>query len=311
MVLNEVKLTDRQNEYSYPTANLFNETNFKKVAFLIAAANDDLKILWGTQNDKVLLKNLSDLKSVLVHDKGVSHSGSFINQLLISLLLTKHPAQLKIVLFDYTNAYLEKYALIKHHFIATLPGEENSIITDSKRMFATLKGLCVELANRIDLLKEALAGDINGYNKKWTNGLLEETKGHQYLPFIVLVLHNMDSYIFDFNPEGFTALHTLREEGPTVGIYIVASAGHYSGDPCFKAPSGEWQHKVIIKWGYADGKRYPSTSEFKHIEKDYAQTTGLIIFNEIEIENVIGHIQRQNKCCSPFFLPESFVETHI
>ncbi|MBK5270545.1 MAG: DNA translocase FtsK, partial [Bacteroidia bacterium] len=90
-----------------------------------------------------------------------------INAILISLLYKKHPSQLKLVLIDPKKVELSLYRLIEKHFLAKLPGEDEAIITDTKKVVHTLNALCIEMDNRYDLLKEAGARNIKEYNEKF------------------------------------------------------------------------------------------------------------------------------------------------
>jgi len=110
-----------------------------------------------------------------------------LNAILVSLLYKKHPSQLKFVLVDPKKVELSLYRVIEKYFLAKLPGEEDAIITDTKKVISTLNALCIEMDNRYDLLKEAGCRNIKEYNEKFTARKLNPEKGHQYLPFIVLV----------------------------------------------------------------------------------------------------------------------------
>ena len=56
-----------------------------------------------------------------------------LNAILVSLLYKKHPSQLKFVLIDPKKVELSIYSKIQKHFLAKLPGEEDAIITDTKK----------------------------------------------------------------------------------------------------------------------------------------------------------------------------------
>ena len=66
-----------------------------------------------------------------------------LNAILVSLLYKKHPSQLKFVLVDPKKVELSIYKTIEKHFLAKLPGEEDAIITDTKKVVHTLKCTCV------------------------------------------------------------------------------------------------------------------------------------------------------------------------
>ncbi len=85
--------------------------------------------------------------------------------------------------------------------MAKLPGEEDAIITDTKKVIHTLNALCIEMDNRYDLLKEAGTRNIKEYNEKFVNRKLNPEKGHQYLPFIVLVIDEFADLIMTAGKE--------------------------------------------------------------------------------------------------------------
>src|SRR5690606_5912249 len=103
---------------------------------------------------------------------------------LTSPLYQKHPAELKFVLVDPKKVELSLFKKIERHFLAKLPGEEDAIITDTKKVINTLNSLCIEMDARYDLLKNAQVRNLKEYNKKFVNRRLNPEEGHRFLPFI-------------------------------------------------------------------------------------------------------------------------------
>lgn len=103
-----------------------------------------------------------------------------VNAILVSLLYKKHPSQLKFVLVDPKKVELSLYRTIEKHFLAKLPGEEEAIITDTKKVIHTLNALCIEMDNRYDLLKEAGARNIREYNEKFIKRKLNPQRGTSF-----------------------------------------------------------------------------------------------------------------------------------
>lgn len=144
-----------------------------------------------------------------------------INTLLVSLLYKKHPAQLKFVLIDPKKVELSLYRVIEKHFLAMLPGEEEPIITDTKKVVHTLNALCIEMDNRYDLLKEAGCRNIKEYNEKFTKRRLNPNKGHQYLPFIVLVIDEFADLIMTAGKEVEMPIARLAQLARAIGIHLI------------------------------------------------------------------------------------------
>ncbi len=144
-----------------------------------------------------------------------------INTLLVSLLYKKHPSQLKLVLVDPKKVELSLYKAIEKHFLAKLPGEEDSIITDTKKVVHTLNALCIEMDNRYDLLKEAGCRNIKEYNEKFVARKLNPQKGHQFLPFIVLVVDEFADLIMTAGKEVEMPIARLAQLARAVGIHLI------------------------------------------------------------------------------------------
>jgi len=144
-----------------------------------------------------------------------------LNAILVSLLYKKHPSQLKLVLVDPKKVELSLYKTIETHFLAKLPGEEEAIITDTKKVINTLNALCIEMDNRYDLLKEAGARNIKEYNEKFIRRRLNPLKGHQFLPFIVLVIDEFADLIMTAGKEVEMPIARLAQLARAVGIHLI------------------------------------------------------------------------------------------
>lgn len=144
-----------------------------------------------------------------------------VNAILVSLLYKKHPSQLKFVLVDPKKVELSLYRIIEKHFLAKLPGEDEAIITDTKKVIATLNALCIEMDNRYDLLKEAGCRNIKEYNEKFVHRRLNPQKGHQFLPFIVLVIDEFADLIMTAGKEVEMPIARLAQLARAVGIHLI------------------------------------------------------------------------------------------
>ena len=144
-----------------------------------------------------------------------------LNAILVSLLYKKHPSQLKFVLVDPKKVELSIYKTIEKHFLAKLPGEEDAIITDTKKVVHTLNAMCIEMDNRYDLLKEAGVRNIREYNEKFVARRLSPEKGHQFLPFIVLVVDEFADLIMTAGKEVEMPIARLAQLARAIGIHLI------------------------------------------------------------------------------------------
>lgn len=146
-----------------------------------------------------------------------------LNAILVSLLYKKHPSQLKFVLVDPKKVELSLYRIIEKHFLAKLPGEDDAIITDTRKVVSTLNALCIEMDERYDLLKDAGCRNIREYNEKFAARKLNPEKGHKFLPFIVLVIDEFADLIMTAGKEIETPIARLAQLARAIGIHLIVA----------------------------------------------------------------------------------------
>lgn len=237
-----------------------------------------------------------------------------INTLLVSLLYKKHPSQLKLVLVDPKKVELSLYKCIENHFLAKLPGEEESIITDTKKVVYTLNALCIEMDNRYDLLKEAGCRNIREYNEKFIARKLNPQKGHQYLPFIVLIVDEFADLIMTAGKEVEMPIARLAQLARAIGIHLIIATqrpsvniitgtikANFPARIAFKV-SSKIDSRTILDAGGAEqliGKGDMLISyngEITRLQCAFVDTP--------EVDKVCEFIANQQGYPQPFYLPE-------
>ncbi|KJD34233.1 cell division protein FtsK [Tamlana sedimentorum] len=144
-----------------------------------------------------------------------------LNAILTSLLYKKHPAEVKFILVDPKKVELTLFNKIERHYLAKLPDSEEAIITDNTKVINTLNSLCIEMDNRYELLKNAMCRNIVEYNKKFKDRKLNPNDGHQYLPYIVLVVDEFADLIMTAGKEVETPIARLAQLARAIGIHLI------------------------------------------------------------------------------------------
>ena len=146
-----------------------------------------------------------------------------LNAVLTSLLYKKHPAEVKFVLVDPKKVELTLFNKIERHYLAKLPDTEDAIITDTTKVVHTLNSLCIEMDNRYDLLKAAMVRNIKEYNSKFKQRKLNPNDGHQFLPYIVLVIDEFADLIMTAGKEVETPIARLAQLARAIGIHLIVA----------------------------------------------------------------------------------------
>ena len=146
-----------------------------------------------------------------------------LNAVLTSLLYKKHPAEVKFILVDPKKVELTLFNKIERHYLAKLPDTEDAIITDTSKVVTTLNSLCIEMDNRYDLLKSAMVRNIKEYNAKFKKRKLNPNDGHQFLPYIVLVIDEFADLIMTAGKEVETPIARLAQLARAIGIHLIVA----------------------------------------------------------------------------------------
>jgi len=197
--------------------SLITSKAFQETKFDIALA------LGRTITNEPFIVDLTKMPHLLVAGATGQGKSVGINAIITSILYKKHPAELKFVLIDPKRVELPLYAKIERHFLAKLPGEEDAIITDTQKVINTLNSLCIEMDNRLELLKGAQSRNIKEYNEKFISRKLNPEKGHKYLPYIVLIIDEFADLIMTAGREIEGPIGRLAQLARAIGIHLIIS----------------------------------------------------------------------------------------
>lgn len=186
--------------------------------------NSDMELpiaLGKTISNEVFVTDLTKMPHLLMAGATGQGKSVGLNAILVSLLYKKHPSQVKLVLVDPKKVELTLFKTIERHFLAKLPGEEEPIITDTKKVVNTLNSLCIEMDQRYDLLKDAQVRNIKEYNAKFIARKLNPNNGHKFLPYIVLVVDEFADLIMTAGKEVDVPIARLAQLARAVGIHLI------------------------------------------------------------------------------------------
>jgi DNA segregation ATPase FtsK/SpoIIIE, S-DNA-T family len=190
---------------------------FQETKFDIALA------LGRTITNEPYIVDLTKMPHLLVAGATGQGKSVGINAIITSILYKKHPAEIKFVLIDPKRVELPLYMKIERHFLAKLPGEEDAIITDTQKVINTLNSLCIEMDNRLELLKAAQSRNIKEYNEKFISRKLNPEKGHKYLPYIVLIIDEFADLIMTAGREIEGPIGRLAQLARAIGVHLIIS----------------------------------------------------------------------------------------
>ncbi len=183
----------------------------------------DLPIALGkTITNEVFIVDLAKMPHLLVAGATGQGKSVGLNAIITSLLYKKHPNELKIVLVDPKKVEFSVYGPIAKHFMAAVEeNEEEPIITDVKKVVKTLRGLCVLMDQRYDMLKQAGARNIKEYNKKFLNHQLNPEDGHEFMPYIVVIIDEFGDLMLSSGKEIEMPITRIAQLARAIGIHMI------------------------------------------------------------------------------------------
>ena len=196
--------------------SILNSKKFKETKMELPLA------LGKTITNEVFMVDLAKIPHLLVAGATGQGKSVGLNAIITSLLYKKHPNELKFVLVDPKKVEFSVYHKISDHFMACLPeNDEEPIITDVTKVVRTLNSLCALMDHRYDLLKVAGAKNIKEYNAKYVNHKLDLTKGHDYMPYIVVIIDEFGDLIMTAGKEIELPIARIAQLARAVGIHMV------------------------------------------------------------------------------------------
>lgn len=178
-------------------------------------------VLGKTIANETFIADLAKMPHLLMAGATGQGKSVGLNTIITSLLYKKHPALIKFVLIDPKKVELTLYKKLERHFLAKLPDADESIITDTKKVIRTLNSLSIEMGNRYDLLQAAQVRSIKEYNEKFLARKLNPVDGHQFLPYIVIVIDEFADLIMTAGKEIETPLTRLAQLARATGIHLI------------------------------------------------------------------------------------------
>jgi len=141
-----------------------------------------------------------------------------INALMASLLFSKSPDDLRMILIDPKVVELKSYEKIPHLL--------HPVVTDPGTAVQALQWACYEMDRRYELLAKAGVRNISGFNQKVAKGELESIEGMdpkdcQRMPFIVIIVDEFADVIMQAKKEFEDPVIRLAQKARAAGMHMV------------------------------------------------------------------------------------------
>ena len=275
-------------------------------------ADDKLVIALGkTANGEPFVFNLAKMPHLLIAGTTGSGKSVCINTLLMSVLYRAKPSEVKFILIDPKKLELSVYKALKEYHLITNDDIGEHVITRPQNAVLALRSAEVEMERRYTVLANATVRNIDEYNKKLADGLVEG----EHLPYLLIVIDELADLILTAGKEIEEPIARLAQMARAVGIHLIIATQRPSVDVItgvirsnfparigFQVPT-KIDSRTILDTGGAEkllGKGdmlflSPGRSEPIRIHNAFITLE--------EIERVMDHINEQPGSGDDFILP--------
>lgn len=196
------------------------------------ATAGSLPMFLGRQlTGETMVADLGDMPHLLVAGTTGSGKSVCIHDIIISLLMTRTPDELRLILIDPKMVELKIYSRVPHLLF--------EVITDPRRAVAALRWAVDVMENRYKLLSHHTARDIGTFNRMYSEGEVK-MEGNDMesraitsdigMPWIVIAVDELADLMAAKGREMDNLIQRLAQMARGVGIHLVVATQRPSVD---------------------------------------------------------------------------------
>jgi len=191
------------------------EVNFKEMLLYYQSQPRKLNIpliLGKTVSGDNVIADLTKMPHCLIAGATGSGKSVCINTLVMSILMTSKPDDVKLVMIDPKKVELTQYSSLPH-MIAP-------VISEPHGAYAALQWLVAEMQSRYDILKKLSLRNIGSFNSRKRKPDEDESIPDK-LPFIVCIIDEFADLMMVSSSDLETPIARIAQMARAVGIHLV------------------------------------------------------------------------------------------
>jgi S-DNA-T family DNA segregation ATPase FtsK/SpoIIIE len=171
---------------------------------------------------EALVSDLTKMPHLLIAGTTGSGKSVCINTIIVGILMTKRPDEVKLILVDPKMVEMTAFNTVPHLMCP--------IVTETQTAAQILEWATVKMDERYALLAEAKVKNIAEYNKLGTEEIIarfnpttedEEAKIPKKLPYIVIVIDELADLMMTASKEIEAYIVRLAQKSRAIGIHII------------------------------------------------------------------------------------------
>jgi S-DNA-T family DNA segregation ATPase FtsK/SpoIIIE len=255
-----------------------------------------------------LVHDLADMPHLLIAGTTGTGKSVCLNAIILSMLMTRRPDEVKLVMIDPKMTELTEYAKVPHLM--------HPVVKDVKKSEAILAWAVDKMEERYDLLSRARVRHIAAYNELGAAEVHRRVRPDEEearriperMPYIVILVDELSDLMLQMKREVEGHIIRLAQKSRAAGIHLVLATqkptvdvitglikSNLPGRVCFKVASRSDSRVVLDEMGAEKllGKGdmlflQPGTSDLLRAQGTFA--------SDQEISRVIGHLECDEPC---------------
>jgi S-DNA-T family DNA segregation ATPase FtsK/SpoIIIE len=187
-------------------------------------------LLGAAADGKPIVEDLASMPHLLIAGSTGSGKSVCINTILLSILMTRTPDEVRLILVDPKQVELS--------FFADIPHLLAPVVTDMKRASQVLEWLLDKMEERYDLLRRFEVRNIAAYNELGEKAIAKRAKDLEMddevvqvkIPYVVVVVDELADLMLTVGKDVETAITRLAQKSRAVGIHVILATQRPSTD---------------------------------------------------------------------------------
>jgi S-DNA-T family DNA segregation ATPase FtsK/SpoIIIE len=188
------------------------------------AARMKIPLFLGKDSEgRPLLYDLAEMPHLLIAGRTGTGKSVCLNTIILSMLMTRRPDEVKLLMIDPKRTELSEYARLPHLM--------HPVVTDMKKAEAILSWAVDEMEKRYDLLSQARVRSLSAYNQLTRAEILrrinppaeERDAIPSQLPYVVIVVDEMADLVLTMKREVEGHIIRLAQKSRAAGIHLVVA----------------------------------------------------------------------------------------
>jgi DNA segregation ATPase FtsK/SpoIIIE, S-DNA-T family len=169
-----------------------------------------------------LVFDLAEMPHLLMAGRTGTGKSVCLNAMILSILMTKRPDEVKMILIDPKKVELSQYKRIPHLM--------HPVVTDMKKAESILSWACDKMEERYEFLRRAEVRNIDTYNKLGADEIYarlqpeddeERKRIPTYMPYIVIIIDELAEVMITAEKEVEQHIVRLAQLARAVGMHLI------------------------------------------------------------------------------------------